>query len=296
MRIINKNVKTSRDRTKNFLVHESYTYKINNAQYRPGFNSSIFVLKDPNGVYPNRILKICKFDSKNSSKKKRIERFQREIRALNTAKARKCKNIIEYFFDGQIEIERKVYSYYVMEKADCNLKEYMLDLDNELDIQEKLKFCREISNGIKELHDIGIYHRDIKPENILFTGNAWKIGDLGLIAKRNEDFDDQCEMIGPTGWLSPEVMNKVYTENQDIEYQFDCKIDEKSDIFQLGKLFWFIFQGNVPIGQIRHSDFQPNRNDIFKMIEKMLQYSKSRRFKMARIQKQFHLLERKYAI
>jgi protein kinase len=26
---------------------------------------------------------------------------------------------------------------------------------------------KEVSNGIKELHDLGFAHRDIKPENIL---------------------------------------------------------------------------------------------------------------------------------
>ncbi len=70
-------------------------------------------------------------------------------------------------------------------------------------------------------------------------GNC-KIGDLGLISFRREDeveLDDD-QKIGAFGWETPEAMNRLLTENVDEpEYDYDCFIDEQSDIFQVGKLF-----------------------------------------------------------
>lgn len=39
---------------------------------------------------------------------------------------------------------------------------------------------RDICCGLKELHKNNIAHLDIKPENILYSGQCYKLGDLGL--------------------------------------------------------------------------------------------------------------------
>ena len=45
--------------------------------------------------------------------------------------------------------------------------------------------------------------------------SQWKIGDLGLVTRRDLDYDRQNEFIGPKGWLSPEAMNKYLAEGRD---------------------------------------------------------------------------------
>ena len=59
-------------------------------------------------------------------------------------------------------------------------------------------------------------------------------------------------------------------------HNFDCVLDEKSDIFQLGKLFWFIFQGNIPDGQLIRNDFKIDDDQVFGVILNMLSHSKTR--------------------
>lgn len=53
--------------------------------------------------------------------------------------------------------------------------------------------------------------------------------------------------------------------------------DHQSDVFQLGKVFWYILQGNAPIGNIRRSDFFDGHDDIYSVLKYMLNHSKKKR-------------------
>ena len=281
MKIINGNIYLSKGKSKylNFIEYNRVYYYIENLDKRfpksRGGNSSVFKLIDPN-TETEFAIKFCKYA--NGKYIKENNRFEREINALKYAQDAKSGNIIQIIFHGQKEIGANVYRYYVMEKADYDLKSFLND--NEVANSQKILLCYEIIRGIKELHALNIYHRDIKPDNIFFTGTGtWKIGDLGLMAYRDEDLrkEEFREKIGPVGWLSPEVMSKVLCEGSKFERSNDCSINFKSDIFQLGKVFWFIFKHNIPIGQVRYSDFRVADKSIFFLISQMIQYKKSRR-------------------
>lgn len=243
-------------------------------------SSNVFIIDDPVDGQ-QKAMKICKKPMR-LKRNKLVKRFAREIIALKMAKDAELKRVIEILFDDTITINSEMYQFYVMEKADCNLRD-LLEL-NCIDVNERYILCRDLLDGLKDLHSIDVYHRDIKPENVLLVNNYLKIADLGLIAYRKEDdpVDHKGDKIGPYGWLSPEATNKVYTEKVSKGYDFDCVIDEQSDVFQLGKLFWYIFQGNIPIGQVIEDDFVRSLENIFAIIFKMTQYSKDRRSYLSR--------------
>lgn len=302
---------------KNTIQFESQTYGLkplrDNFLISKGGNSAVYILYDVNNIEIDKIIKISNYyrPNKNSedSIKRRYGRFITEIDALNKSKDEfPLSNIVNIFFDSVLEINGKEFPFYVMEKADTDLKEYLLLNYSEIDIQEKVNLCVQIFNGIKQLHELGFYHRDLKPDNILLfqqndddeegTSNfTWKVGDLGLINQREKDYDDVGEKIGPIGWLSPEAMNKYLTEKSNIG--FDCKIDEMSDFFQLGKLFWFIFQQNVPIGQIVIADFKMEFRDkkfLFDIIFNLLSYSKDNRISKRDLNENLELLKMEYGL
>jgi serine/threonine protein kinase len=212
--------------------------------------------------------------------RKRINRFEREIQALYVARENNLQNVVRIEFHGVLTISELDFQYYVMEKCDCNLNEYLKDTDKELSIFQKTLLCQKILSGIIGLNEYKIYHRDIKHDNIFFVGNEPLIGDLGLADNKNSDIriNERGELIGPTGWFSPEAINKYLVEKTPNANNFDCVIDSKSEVFQLGKLFWFIYQGNIPIGQVEPIDFIPRDDAIFSVLFKMLQYSKAKRY------------------
>jgi serine/threonine protein kinase len=241
---------------RNVIRYDNVDYIVSplkqNSGKSKGGNSNVFKITDPQAEVELAI-KFSKYDVNSPlipfNNIKRISRFGREIEALKTCNSNGFQNIINYYFDDYKEIGNKKFHYYVMEKADYDLTHY-LD-NNDISEQQRFLLCIQILQGIKELHSKDIYHRDIKPDNILFVNKTWKIGDLGLIASQNSDFEikEEGERIGPIGWLSPEAANKYLNEGAGKLNKFglDCEIDTFSDIFQLGKLFWYIFQGIFPL-------------------------------------------------
>jgi serine/threonine protein kinase len=248
--------------------------------YNKGASSSIFIIVDPSQETEDRVIKICKTPLSNTDTKSKdkIKRFKREIRAFQLVKAKKITGVIDFYGNGEIEILGVNYLYIILEKADCDLAEYLKKNKFNFTLSQRVNFCSNIVTNFENLHKIGIYHRDVKHDNIFCVADEFKIGDLGLITFKDRDYsmDYKDEKIGPFGWLSPEATNKMLSMNNNI-YTFDCTIDDKSDVFQLGKLFWYILNGNLPLGQIEFTDSKFGDKDIFDIIKVMLQHAKSRR-------------------
>lgn len=262
-----------------------------------GASSNLFILTDPSGETDDRVIKICKSPLSEGGNG-RTRRFKREIRAFKLAKRNNLRNVIAFIKDGEVEIDDEYFLFFIMEKANEDLASFLEENRFDFTPNQKLTFCVSILNGIKQLHQIGIYHRDIKHDNILLVDGEFKIGDLGLVQFRHEDsrVDWVNEKIGPVGWLTPEATTKMLTNGKDIRYTFDCAIDEGSDVFQLGKLFWYVFQGNLPIGQILLDDYEIAEDDIFQIIFSMLQYRKARRPTIANLEALLEPLKIKYGV
>jgi serine/threonine protein kinase len=279
------NINLSKKEVKNTIRYDNIDYLITDLSElkkgSKGGNSNVFKLLNPQ-TEDEFVIKFSKYNINKPNNPlniiSRITRFAREVEALKLASNLEFNNIIQYYFDDYKDIGAGRFHYYVMEKADYDLTQY-LD-KNDISDQQRLFLCTDILNGIKQLHNKDIYHRDIKPDNILYVNKTWKIGDLGLVENRNSEFKikEVGEKIGPIGWLSPEATNKYLNEGEGKlnKHGFDCKIDEYSDVFQLGKLFWYIFQGNIPIGQIEREDFKIADDEIYDIIFEMLKHSKHR--------------------
>lgn len=254
------------------------TWLKNKGRYFAGGNGTVFTLLDEQEGFEYAI-KFLKFPDhlyNHPRLGKRVKRFDREIQALYIAKDNSLPNIVEIEFDGRKRIGGSEFSYYVMQKCQFTLREYLSKTN--LSFPQKTLLCQKILLGIIGLHEYQIYHRDIKHDNIFIIDNEPYIGDLGLVENQNSDIliDEEGDLIGPTGWFSPEALNKSLCEGKynSNPNGFDCVIDAKSEVFQLGKLFWYIYQGNIPVGQVLLEDFVPNNSIIYDILFSMLKYSK----------------------
>jgi serine/threonine protein kinase len=268
-----------------------------NFEKSKGASSNLFILNDPTGESEDKVIKICK-SPLSEGRNGRTRRFDREVHAFKLAKRNRLRNVIDFIKNGEVEIDGDDFLYFIMEKATEDLATFLENNHFDFTPNQKLTFCVNILNGVKQLHQVGIYHRDIKHDNILLVDGEFKIGDLGLVRFRHEDsnIDWVNEKIGPIGWLTPEATNKMLTNEKDIIYNFDCEIDSSSDVFQLGKLFWYVFQGNLPIGQILIDDYEIAEDDIFQIIFSMLQYRKTRRPTIANLEALLEPLKIKYGV
>ena len=285
-------------RTENYLRLDDVEYFVSflNSEFKSnkGGNSFVFALYVAQtyneDAMPERVIKISKYPEpynyiRNKIRQKNInKRFRQEIEALYDCKQRDVGNVIDIAFDGNLicrtsedgEFEVS-FPFYVMEYAEYDLKSYLEEENEEYDEASRVELCLQIAQGIKELNDLGYYHRDIKPDNIFMINGTWKVGDLGLIQMRNKpSLDNKGELVGPRGWLSPEAMNKYLSENVEGK-NFDCNIDHQSDLFQLAKVFWYILQGNAPIGCVKESDFLLRNSSLYSLIKQMLNHYKKRR-------------------
>ena len=247
-----------------------------------GKNSLVFLGIDPDGK-EDIIIKFCKYHSENSLEhaSKRFRRFEREIEAMFKANS-DCLNpsILEFIDSGSLQINGKTFFYYGMEKAKCDLSDFLTDENPSF--QERFDICASIADSLRDLNSAGIYHRDLKPDNIFYVNGRFKIGDLGFIAHRNEDIgpeiEDKDDRIGPTARMSPEACNRKYGRESDEFFKANTEIDETSDMFQLGSVFWYVFQGEIATGILDSKDFRHSTKEIFdKMIKPTLEYDKLRR-------------------
>lgn len=266
-----------------------------------GGNSCVFKLVSTEDESQIFVLKILKYPLKRENRSIN-ERFEREIEALNKAKEMDFSHVMQIKNDGfyiHQGHQRISYRYYIMEKADGDLGDIILKSENKLTLNQKISLCYDIIRGINELHCIDIYHRDIKPDNIFLVNEngkfIWKVGDLGLISNRGADlFYEKGRKIGPANWLSPEAMNNALCGKTEWESQFDISIDEKSDVFQLGNVIWFVFNHNAPVGQVTIDDFLIKEYVIFSLIFTMLRHKKNNRKDLRFYEKYFLKLDELY--
>lgn len=121
---------------------------------------------------------------------------------------------------------------------------------NNISKKETFRILGELCDALTYIHNKQIVHRDIKPNNILITrdGHHVKLIDFGLADK--DDFDILKEPAGTTAFASPEQQKRN-------------KIDNRSDIYALGKIIQDISYQSFKIKRITKKCLEENPEKRF---------------------------------
>lgn len=164
-------------------------------------------------------------------------RLTREIQLLKNLQG--CDNIIELLDYGNDKEKEELW--YLMPLAKQNLYDYIKTHNDTLDKRDRYDIIHQIIQAIKCAHSRNIIHRDISPTNVLLFDIADKIkvkvSDFGL-GKDAESLSyytgSSVSGYGQILYVSPEQRDKLKDATN------------KSDIYSLGKLVYFIFTGKDP--------------------------------------------------
>ena len=177
----------------------------------------------------------------------RVDRFANECRILKELDHR---HIVQFFDHGEIQLGGYTVPWMAMELGETNLKRHVLA--NGPLLPATLKTIGvQMCEAIDHVHKQGFIHRDIKPDNFVWDGegeHSIKMIDFGIAKRIGEDvsgrpldqFTQHQEFVGPVFFSSPEL----------VAYSMDKShlVDHRSDIFQVGKVLWFLGTGIISAG------------------------------------------------
>ncbi len=134
--------------------------------------------------------------------------------------------------------------YIVIEWVDGKSLKEIIREKKKLNVNDAKKIVYHVARALSYAHKKGIVHRDIKPSNIMISkDNVVKLLDFGLVKILNDTIrkgmeftlDDlsSSDVAGTPAYMSPEMIEGE-------------GVDERSDLFSLGIVFYEMITGEKP--------------------------------------------------
>ena len=167
--------------------------------------------------------------------------FTREMRALY--KLNKCSNIVNILGDDYLVIST------TKEKVGVIYLEYINGIElgkssiENFSAKERFLIIKQLLDAIEISHSNGIIHRDINPNNIMLTDDKQvKLIDFGICKINDMINSATVYKLGTNAYSAPEV------------HQHSENATEKSDLYSLGAVIYFLFTGQQPPLAVQFQD------------------------------------------
>jgi eukaryotic-like serine/threonine-protein kinase len=158
-----------------------------------------------------------------------LARFKQE---LLTAHQVTHKNVIRIYDIAEVDGVKFI----TMEFVEGQDLRHILSDRDKLPVEEAINIIRQVCLALDAAHTAGIIHRDLKPQNIMQEAKTGRIlvMDFGLARTiGGEGMTQTGALLGTIEYMSPEQsMGKA--------------LDQRSDIFTVGLIFYELLVGNTP--------------------------------------------------
>ncbi|CAB4489029.1 unnamed protein product [Rhizophagus irregularis] len=194
----------------------------------------------------------------NTPTKYAVKKFVDNKEVYLTKMVNHHANIIGFYGVTKLEGE-EMYSLILEYAEGRTLRDHLRN--NIVKWNSQLRFAREIISAIIWLHDYkSIVHGDLHPNNILLHRDTIKLADFGRSFEKGKG-DNNTEVWGVVPYVDPKMYDKT------ILY----KLNEKSDIYYLGVLFWKLASSSLLIDSPEDNYITlraavPNTNDKFTVL------------------------------
>ncbi|MBV8879627.1 MAG: protein kinase [Planctomycetaceae bacterium] len=127
--------------------------------------------------------------------------------------------------------------YFVMEVVEGSTLQEILKRNTKLPEKQALEYAKQVANGLRHAHQMGLIHRDIKPANIMIHGEKTaKICDFGLARELNADV---------TLTIPGQVQSSpAYASPEQCRGRRD--LDHRTDMYSLGVTLFEMLTGRRP--------------------------------------------------
>ncbi|KAF0470041.1 kinase-like protein [Gigaspora margarita] len=175
--------------------------------------------------------------------KKIYQQFRHELKLLYAVEGH--PNIVK--FHGISRDTKSNNFMLVLQYANSgNLREYLQNKQEEgiykILWTELVKIAKEITIGLKYLHEKDIIHRDLHSKNILINDGKALITDFGISQRLNDTTSfSSSGLKGMPAYIEPQSF---------IQYLKKIKPNKQSDIYSLGVLLWELTSGIPPFNGI----------------------------------------------
>ncbi|MFY9561212.1 MAG: tetratricopeptide repeat protein [Terriglobales bacterium] len=157
-----------------------------------------------------------------------VERFKQELRLSHQVTH---KNVIRIYDLGEGEGVKFITMEYIEGK---DLRSLIRE-KKRFTPEEAVDVIQQVCQALDAAHSVGVIHRDLKPQNIMQGGSGRiLVMDFGLARTLEGDGMTQTgALVGTMEYMSP-------------EQALGKELDQRSDIFALGLIFYELLTGKMP--------------------------------------------------
>jgi eukaryotic-like serine/threonine-protein kinase len=122
------------------------------------------------------------------------------------------QNVVNtYEFGTTIDDEQ----FLVMEFVEGVSLSFLVDMQNETMLKNRLNFMLQLGEGIKYFHEAGWIHRDICPRNVVVDPEGVvKLIDFGLVVPNTATFQKPGNRTGTASYMAPELIKRQTTDQR----------------------------------------------------------------------------------